>query len=117
MHEFSIAEAVLELAQDHVPGDAVLTKVHREAGPMRGIEREAMQWAWQALTEGNVELELTLTPWKLRCVECDRTFAADDMDVPCQCGSVATRPVDCDALRLITIDIDERSVCDASQSG
>jgi len=108
MHEFSIAESVLELAEQHVPADALLTRVCMEAGPMRGIEREAMLWAWQALTEGKVELDLTLTPWRLHCLECDKTFVADDMDVPCACGSVATRPVDCDALRLTSIDVDER---------
>ena len=48
MHEFSIAEAVLDLARNHVPDDAVLETVHVEAGPMRGIEPDALHRVFEA---------------------------------------------------------------------
>lgn len=123
MHEFSIAEAVLDIARGHVPADCVLTAVRVEAGPMRGIEPDAMQWAWQALMAaeelGEVRLDLTVMPWRLECHACGRVFHADDAIATCVCGCQAARPVDCDHLRLVSIDIDnalERSVCRASQS-
>ncbi len=50
MHEFSIAQAIIEQVSHHTPQGAVVRKVTIEAGPMRGIVPEAMQWAWQAAT-------------------------------------------------------------------
>jgi len=47
MHEFSIASSLLDLAKQHTPAGAVLRRIVMEAGPLHGIDREAMQWAWR----------------------------------------------------------------------
>ena len=52
MHELSIAESVLELAQRHVPPGQSLQRVSVRAGALRGIEPHAMDFAWRACTLG-----------------------------------------------------------------
>ena len=48
MHELTIATSILELARRHMPAGSVLRAVHVRAGPMRSIERSAMDLAWRA---------------------------------------------------------------------
>ena len=120
MHETSIACAIWDLARDHVPAGAVLRAVRVSAGPMRGIEHESMQWAWRALLEEqktpNVELELTILPWKVRCGHCDRVWNCTDFPLCCRCGSRRIRPLGGDELKLIAIEVDDEPAS-VSKSG
>jgi len=116
MHEFSIAESVLNVAEQHVPPGCVLRRVTLRVGPMRGIEREAMEWAWQAITQNRVLLDLELSRWRLRCRACGREFIADDSAISCTCGSADVMPHESDHLQLIEIDIEERNPSHACES-
>ena len=111
MHEISIAQAVLDLARQSAPQGAVVRSVAMDAGPVRGIVPEAMQWAWQAVTQGSdfeqVSLELHILPWELRCTSCDRKFTADEVFAPCACGCEVTTPVGGDQLRLLSLEVDD----------
>ena len=66
MHELSIASAILELARQHQPTGTILRSVSVVAGPMRAIQPEAMQFAWQAVIAEaemkNVQLDFQLLP-------------------------------------------------------
>jgi len=119
MHEMSIASAILDLAKRSVPAGSALRGVHIETGPMRGIEAVAMQWAWQATTEGTADGKVTLKqtelPWRLRCEQCGTVFATDNLATTCACGCGRVFPSGGDELRLISIEVDEsRSVLHAS---
>lgn len=114
MHEYSIAESVHRIAAANTPPGATLRRVTLEAGPMRGIDPQAMQWAWQALLGAEVELQLITLPWRVRCADCETVFQADDPLETCACGSDRTRPVGGDELRVTAIEVDERSVPCAS---
>jgi Zn finger protein HypA/HybF involved in hydrogenase expression len=75
MHEFSIAASLADLAEAHAPPGTRVQSVKMRAGPMRGIDAEAMQLAWQAVCGGRERcagagLEIELTPWVLRCSDC-----------------------------------------------
>jgi hydrogenase nickel incorporation protein HypA/HybF len=111
MHEFSIAEAIIEQVARHAPPGAIVRSATVEAGPMRGIEPDAMQWAWQAATDGTAlagaTLNLVALPWTLRCPSCGTLFEAVEMFEPCKCGCERTMPEKCDVLRLISIDVDD----------
>lgn len=48
MHEFSIAESLVERARAHVPAGTVLKSVSVRAGLLRRIDPDALQFAWQA---------------------------------------------------------------------
>ena len=51
MHEMSLVEALLTQIDAHVPAGGVVRRVHLRAGPLHGIEPEAMQWAWAIAVE------------------------------------------------------------------
>jgi len=117
MHEFSIAEALLGVVRSSAPAGTVVKNVCVEAGPMRGIEPLAMDWAWQAVTEGTdyqgVGLELHTLPWTLRCHDCGRTWSADDPLIACACGSDQVHPDGLnDALTVAWLDVDDVDAAD-----
>lgn len=111
MHELSIAESLIDVAREHLPPGGRPSSLTVEAGPMRAIEPDAMEWAWQAAradTEfADAELDLIELPWQLQCLDCDATWSADRIDAACVCGSTAARPVGGDELRLMSMDIVE----------
>lgn len=113
MHELSIAQSILELALERTPAGTALRSVLVRAGPMRGIDPEAMELAWRSVTEGTphagVRLELDLPPWALRCPACGVEFEAAELHVPCRsCGGFGT-PLGGDELTLMSLTVEEAS--------
>jgi Zn finger protein HypA/HybF involved in hydrogenase expression len=110
MHELSIAQAILELAAAHVPTGARLCAVRVSAGPMRGIDPQCLQAAFNALNPDNpqqaVRLDLLELPWPMRCDDCGRSWTTDQLDSHCTCGSTRVRPTGGDDLELLSIEID-----------
>ena len=49
MHELSLASSILGIARRSVPPGARLRVVRVVAGPMRAIDSDAMQFAWQSV--------------------------------------------------------------------
>lgn len=116
MHELSIAEALLEQVKRHLPPTAALRRVEVRIGPMRMIESQAMQWAWQAATAGTpwagAKLSLQMLPWRLQCPTCERQWDAMDLLETCSCGCDACRPIGGDELQLLCVDYDADALAD-----
>lgn len=117
MHELSIATALLELVARNVPPGSVVRRVTMEAGPLRGVEPSAMQWAWQSARAGTAcegaELTINLLPWSLRCPACGNQFTAQDVYVACPaCNADGPLPQGNDDLRLMSIDVDVPDAAD-----
>jgi hydrogenase nickel incorporation protein HypA/HybF len=110
MHEFSIAESIRNLSQRLVPQGARLRKVVICAGPMRAIDPEALQHAWQAMIGEwggeDAQLQVDLLPWRLRCLDCEVEFDAPELSTPCACGSTRTSPRGGDELLLTSLEVD-----------
>ncbi len=110
MHEFSLAEALLEQVQRHTPADGIVKSVTVRVGAMQLLVPDAMQWAWQSLISDTPFADATLTldmiPWELTCLACGRKWATDDMNVPCICGSTNTSYKGTDDLILMSLDVD-----------
>lgn len=117
MHELSIAQALLDQIEHHVPAAATLSCARVRAGAMQAIEPDAMQWAWRAATDGGrfdgATLELTIEPFTLLCPACQRRWASDDLFEPCTCGHPRPQSVGDDGLTLMSLDIIEQA--DAQQ--
>jgi hydrogenase nickel incorporation protein HypA/HybF len=111
MHEFSIAQALVELVRLKAPPGAVVRGVAVRAGPLRGLDAQAMQWAWQtAAREAGMEgaaLALEELPWTLQCPDCGRQWTCVAMDTVCSCGSQYPAPVGGDELTLVSLDVDD----------
>ena len=113
MHELSIAEALREIAVQHAPPGTVIRKVVVRAGPLRGIDPDAMQLAWQSATAGHplqgAILDLRLLPWSMRCATCERTWAAADAYDSCTCGNDRPNVLGGDDLVLESLDVDDNN--------
>ncbi len=111
MHEFSIAEALADQVKRHVPEGAKVHRVEIVVGALRGIEPEALQMSWQAVTldtvlEGSLLL-IERRPWTLTCPDCGRVWESDTPFEDCACGGTVARPEGTDELNLIAITVDE----------
>jgi hydrogenase nickel incorporation protein HypA/HybF len=113
MHEFSIAQSLIELAKRHVPPGTMLRRLVIEAGPLQGIDPEAMSWAWQAATDSTdlagSKIELVQLPWRLRCGACGREWTAPELSATCSCGADEAHPVGGADLLLRTLIVDDPS--------
>jgi hydrogenase nickel incorporation protein HypA/HybF len=109
MHELSIAHALIRLAESHRPASHRVKRVSVQVGPLRAIETQSMQWAWQAATEGSnyagALLDLEMLDWILRCSDCGRTWPAATFDEACACGSMETTIDGGDELLLMSMDV------------
>lgn len=111
MHEFSIAEALLEQVTRHAPPNARVREVEIRIGPLRGIEPEALRMAWQAVTldtpvEGAV-LQLDMLPWSISCPRCGRSWTTFEPFVDCECGNQSPTPTGGDELDLVAMSVDQ----------
>ena len=114
MHEFSIATALLDLVAQHTPRGTKLRRVIVEAGPLQGIDPDAMQWAWQSITSGSPyegsAIEVHPLPWRLHCPACGNDFTAPDLLAKCACGSEQAHPLGGgDELRLKSLVVDDEA--------
>jgi Zn finger protein HypA/HybF involved in hydrogenase expression len=113
MHELSLATALLDLVATHTPPGTKLREVLVEAGPLQGIDPDAMSWAWQSVTsEGPYEgstIRVQHLPWRLHCNACGQDYTAAEMLTKCACGSEQTHPIGGDELRLRSLVVDEDS--------
>jgi Zn finger protein HypA/HybF involved in hydrogenase expression len=114
MHELSLAQSLLELAEKNVPPGSTLTRVHVLAGALRGVDRHAMTFAWRLVTERHhlsACLNLQILPWSMRCADCHRQWEAADMVMHCTCGSSNVFPSGSDELLMQSIE------CESSKDG
>jgi hydrogenase nickel incorporation protein HypA/HybF len=111
VHEFSIAEALLAQVLKHAPAGACVSDVEIRVGALRGLEPEALQMSWQAVTLGSAIEGALLTvdrlPWTITCSECGRSWESPVPFVSCECGNATPSPVGGDELDLISMTIDE----------
>ena len=81
MHEMSIADGVLRAVLDAAGGCGArrVERVELTVGPMRLVVPEALEMAWQVVSEGTIaagaELAVVETPMEARCRRCGRRFA------------------------------------------
>lgn len=112
MHEFSIAVAILELVQRHLPPGGVLRRVKVRAGRLRAIDPEVMQAAWPPacttlLGSADVpSLDFQSPPLLLRCPGCRREWHAEELFQTCTCGQVVSECVGGDELTLLSLTVD-----------
>ena len=111
VHEFSIAEALLAQVLRHAPTGAQVREVEIRVGALRGIEPEALQMSWEAVTHetavAGCTLKMDLQPWTITCPECGRSWTSPIPFVDCTCGNTAPTPVGGDELDLVSMTVDE----------
>lgn len=108
MHEMSIMEGILELAEGELRkhGYRKITRIKLRIGEFRGVVREALEFAFDALKNGTAAegavLEIESVAIRLECATCGAVDYRDgDLNLLCPgCGS----PVDFVAGREMQVE-------------
>jgi hydrogenase nickel incorporation protein HypA/HybF len=84
MHEISIMQGTLDLALHTAQGSAA-TQIHSlrlRVGSMTGVVPEALQFAFEALSEGTLaagaRLDIEMVPASCWCADCQSEFDSTD---------------------------------------
>lgn len=81
MHELSIVQGIVEIAQEQVQkaGAQWVDRIELDIGQLAGIEWSALDFAWEVAVKHTVlekaERVIRRIPGQARCLECGRTFA------------------------------------------
>jgi hydrogenase nickel incorporation protein HypA/HybF len=93
MHEFAIAEGVVQTAVRHADGRRVMV-VSMRLGALRQVVPETLSFAFELAARGTAcegaRLEHELVPCRLRCPSCRVAWTATEPDFRCRtCASPA----------------------------
>lgn len=94
MHELSIAQSIIELAEDQARqhGANVIEEVELEIGKLAGVEIETLNIALDSARKGTMMENARIVNLYPRgegyCLDCEKTFECDNLFPSCpQCGS------------------------------
>jgi hydrogenase nickel incorporation protein HypA/HybF len=89
MHEFGIAQSLLEIVeQEALPyKGAKVTRVTLQIGRLSGVMPGALRFAFEVLREGGVaegsSLEIEEIPLRIKCNQCGKTSTLEDPFLIC----------------------------------
>jgi hydrogenase nickel incorporation protein HypA/HybF len=105
MHELSIAESILAVADRHAAGRR-LARVEVKVGHLRQVVPSALEFAFELLAPG-VELAIVEVPATVRCRTCGAESRLDGFPLICPCGSAAVEVVAGEELTVESLDVEE----------
>lgn len=90
MHELSIAQSAIELAEQAANGRRI-KQITLEIGELAGVSSEALNFCFDLATKDTLAegaaLEICARSGIARCENCQSTFAAPSRLAVCDCGS------------------------------
>lgn len=114
MHELGIATSILEAVERESKKHAgsQFTAVGLRIGEVAGVDVDALQFGWEAITKDtqweSLKLAIESVPRRNKCKNCREEFAVKDYDIQCpKCGSFATENVSGDELDIAYIEAEE----------
>ena len=94
MHEVSLMQNLLDVVSATVKreGGEKVNVIHLKLGDLSGVNRDALEFAFEVLKDGTVaeksKLEIENVPLKARCKDCGTDFSPSDLIFRCEkCGS------------------------------
>jgi len=114
MHELSIAEQILDIANDYAGREGITSvrEIELEIGSLSGIEIDALTFALDVVTKNTVLHEAKVTiidvPARARCEACGEEFLLEDYFSPCTaCGAFQSETIQGQELRVKSLIVDE----------
>jgi hydrogenase nickel incorporation protein HypA/HybF len=112
MHEMSLAEGIRGVIEDQARrhGFARVTVVRLEIGRFAGVEKRALDFAFDVVMRGSpaegARLEMIDLPGRALCYDCAKTVEIDDRLSPCpRCGGGRLMPEDGDEMRIKDLEV------------
>ncbi len=111
MHEFSIAVAVVGVAERHAAGRRVV-KIELRVGHLRQVVPDSLQLAFELITQGTVldgtELEIEQVPARARCPRCGAESELEHFPLACEaCGSLDLELLTGEELLVESLELEE----------
>jgi hydrogenase nickel incorporation protein HypA/HybF len=107
MHEMSLVEGMREILEDQARALSVdrITRVRVEIGRFAGVEKPALEFAWDVVMRGSkaegAELIMLDLPGRAMCFDCAHEVEIDDRLSPCpDCGGGKLLPTGGDEMRI-----------------
>ena len=107
MHEMSLCEGMREIleGQARAHGIARIARVRVEIGRFAGVEKPALEFAWEVVMRGSpaegAELIMLDLPGRAACWDCGHDVEIDDRLAPCpDCGGGKLMPTGGGEMRI-----------------
>jgi hydrogenase nickel incorporation protein HypA/HybF len=113
MHELSIAQSILSIAENAVPqSNAVVTSVGLQIGELSGIEIESLKFALSVIKEntvlGKADLDIEVIKGEAQCTDCKKVFPMSYFGCCCpQCGSYFVKVLKGREMKVLNIEVEE----------
>lgn len=112
MHEMSLAEGIRSIVTDHARthGFARVTVLRLEIGRFAGVEKPALEFAFDVVMRGSpaerARLEMLDLPGQALCYDCMKTVEIADRLDPCPlCGGGRLIPQGGDEMRIKDMEV------------
>lgn len=112
LHEVSIAESIVDIADDYARREAVqsFSAIELEIGTLAGIEIDALTFAMEVVCRGTVldgaDVRIITVTGIGRCEACGNEFVLDDHYAPCPaCGELRSAIISGEELRVSSLII------------
>jgi hydrogenase nickel incorporation protein HypA/HybF len=114
MHEFSVAEAVMDIVQRHARGRPV-ARVVVKVGHLRQVVPDALTFAFGLVAQGTeaegAELAIEGVPAAGRCRSCGARGVLPDIPLVCErCGSWDVEVLEGEELLVDSLELEEREM-------
>jgi len=113
MHELSVTESLLEIAQRHAAqaGARRVTDLYLVIGRLASIVDDSVQFYWDNISQGTIcegaQLHFDRRPAKLLCLTCGENYLLDDDLAPCpKCGSDRVKVISGTEFQLDSIGVE-----------
>lgn len=112
MHEMSLCEGIRSVIEDATRGRDIarLKTVRVEIGRFAGVEKPALEFAFDVVMRGSVaegaQLIMLDLPGRAMCYDCVKEVEIDDRLAPCpECGGGRLMPTGGDEMRIKDLEI------------
>lgn len=113
MHELGITQSIVEIAERTAAKQQAtkILSVTVEVGSLSGVVPEALEFCFEACTNGTLlegaQLLIKRIPASARCRDCSREFPLEELLACCpDCGSAAGELLSGEELRVKELEID-----------
>ncbi len=113
MHELSVTENLLSLAQEHARRAQAsrVTDIHIVIGQLASIVDDSVQFYWDVISQGTLcqgaKLHFERIPAQLLCLECNTQYPIQSALTPCpQCNSYQVKVISGEQFWLESIEIE-----------
>ena len=112
MHEMSLCEGIRRVVDDAAASPEInrVTRVRLEIGKFAGVEKPALEFAWDVVMRGSkaegAALEMIDLPGQATCFDCVKQVEINDRLDPCpECGGGKLLPEGGDEMRIKDMEV------------